>query len=138
MPDPVQHSLVTALRAVPVFESFEEPELLELVGASANLCWPVGSTVFERGSEAEALYIVLSGKVRISEDGRDVAEIGPGQFFGELSLLMHTTHTKTADVAEDAELMVLPKVSFQELLARDPDVAAHFRRTAEERLAGGS
>jgi CRP/FNR family transcriptional regulator len=138
MADPVHHSLVTALRAVPVFESFEEPELLELVGASANLCWPEGSTVFQPGSEAEALYIVLSGRVRISEDGRDIAEITTGQFFGELSLLMHTTHTKTAAVVEQAELMVLPKVSFQELLARDPEVAAHFRRTAEERLAGGS
>ena len=119
-----------------MFESFEEPELLELVGASANLCWPRGSVVFEEGEEAEALYVVLAGRVRISEDGRHIAEIGPGQFFGELSLLMETMHTKTAAVEEDAELMVLPKVSFQELLARDPEVAAHFRRTAEERLAG--
>jgi CRP-like cAMP-binding protein len=137
VPDPVHHSLVTALRAVPVFESFEEHDLLELVGTSANLCWPAGSTVFEAGAEAEALYIVLSGRVRISQDERDVAEIGPGHFFGELSLLMHTMHTRTATTLEDSELMVLPKVSFQDLLARNKEVAAHFRRTAEERLAGG-
>lgn len=137
MADAVKHSLVTALRAVPVFESFEDHDLLALVGASANLCWPEGSAVFERGSESEALYIVLSGRVRIAEDGRDVAEIGPGQFFGELSLLMHTSHTKTAMALEDSELMVLPKVSFQSLLAGNAEVAAHFRRTAEERLAGG-
>ena len=137
MPDPVHHSLVTALRAVPVFESFEEHDLLELVGTSANLCWPAGSTVFEAGAEAEALYIVLSGRVRISQDEREVAEIGPGHFFGELSLLMHTMHTRTATTLEDSELMVLPKVSFQDLLARNKEVAAHFRRTAEERLAGG-
>ena len=138
MPDPVHHSLVTALRAVPVFESFEEHDLLELVGTSANLCWPAGSTVFGAGAEAEALYIVLSGRVQISEqDGRQVAEITPGHFFGELSLLMHTTHTRTATTLEDSELMVLPKVSFQELLVRNREVAAHFRRTAEERLAGG-
>ena len=133
----MHHSLVTALRAVPVFESFEEHDLLELVGTSANLCWPAGSTVFEAGAEAEALYIVLSGRVRISQDEREVAEIGPGHFFGELSLLMHTMHTRTATTLEDSELMVLPKVSFQDLLARNKEVAAHFRRTAEERLAGG-
>ena len=133
----MQHSLVTALRAVPVFESFDDHDLLELVGTSANLCWPAGATVFEAGAEAEALYIVLSGRVRISEDGREVAEIEVGHFFGELSLLMHTMHTKTAVAIEDSELMVLPKVSFQELLVRNKEVAAHFRRTAEERLAGG-
>lgn len=133
----MHHSLVTALRAVPAFGSFEDHDLLELVGTSANLCWPAGSTVFESGSEAEALYIVLSGRVRISENGSDVAEIEPGHFFGELSLLMHTTHTRTAATVEDSELMVLPKVSFQALLARNKEVAAHFRRTAEERLAGG-
>ena len=137
MPDPVHHSLVTALRAVPVFERFDDHDLLELVGTSANLCWPAGAAVFEAGDEAEALYIVLSGRVRISEDGREVAEIGTGHFFGELSLLMHTTHTKTATAIEDSELMVLPKVSFQDLLVRNKEVAAHFRRTAEERLSGG-
>ena len=135
----MHHSLVKALQGVPVFAQFGESELLKVVGASANLFWPAGSRVFERGSEAEALYIVLSGCVRIVQPGDgndvDVADIRAGQFFGELSLMLETTHTRNAVAIKDTELMVLPKASFQELLGSNADVAAHFRQTAEERLA---
>jgi CRP/FNR family cyclic AMP-dependent transcriptional regulator len=138
MAEPVTHSLVKALRAVPVFAAFDERTLVKIVGVSANLFWPAGTPVFEKGGESEALYIVLSGVVRIIEVTDDpeteVAQLGPGEFFGELSLLLHTTHTKSAVALEDSELMVIPKASFQDLLAAYPELAAEFRLKAEERL----
>jgi CRP-like cAMP-binding protein len=134
----ISHSLVKALRSVPDFASLDESTLLDVAGACINLAWPPGRTIFERGSPSEALYIVLSGSVRISEDvdGRrvDVVRVGPGASFGELSLLLHTTHTKDAAAEEDTELMVLPKESFQALLASNPDLAQYFRRRLAERL----
>jgi CRP/FNR family cyclic AMP-dependent transcriptional regulator len=134
----VNHSLVTALQAVPHFAALDGQTLVRIVGASANLFWSGGSLVFEKGSVSDALYIILSGRVRIfdldGEEEVEVASLGPGDFFGELSLLLHTTHTKSAEALEDSELMVLPKESFQELLASNPDLAAHFRRKLEERL----
>ena len=138
MADPVTHSLVAALRAVPVFAAFDDSTLLKIVGASENLFWREGSTVFEKGSEAEGLYIVLSGCIRIFdvEDGREteIVRVQPGEFFGELSLLLETTHTKSAAATQDAELMVVPKDSFQDLLASYPDLDEHLRRKIEERL----
>ena len=138
MTETVTHSLVKALRAVPDFSSLEDRDLLRIVGTSVNLFWPAGSLIFAKGSEAEALYIILSGKIRIFEvvDGRevDVSVIGPGESFGELSLLLHTTHTKDARAEEDTELMVVPKESFQELLESNADLAEHFRRRLAERL----
>jgi CRP/FNR family transcriptional regulator, cyclic AMP receptor protein len=135
---PISHSLVKALRSVPDFASLDDHALLGIVGASSNLRWAAGASIFEPGSLSEALYIILSGKVRIFDvvDGRevDVSAIGPGHSFGELSLLLHTTHTKEARAEEDTELMVVPKESFEELLASSPELAAHFRRRLEERL----
>ena len=137
MGDRVEHSLVNAARAVPVFASFDDPTLLKIVGASSNLVWRAGNVIFEPGKEAEALYIVLSGRVRIfdTRDGQDVdiAQLGAGEFFGELSLLFQTTHSKTAVTLEESELMVIPKDSFGELVANYPEIEAIFRRTAEER-----
>jgi CRP-like cAMP-binding protein len=131
----VTHSLVKALRGVPDFAEMEEHTLLETVGASANLWFPAGTPVFDRGSAGEALYIVLSGAVRITdEQGQEVARIGAGDYFGELSLLLHTTHSKTAEAVEDTELMVITKASFQELLSSNPELATHFRRKVEQRL----
>jgi len=134
----ISHSLVKALRSVPDFEALDDRTLLRLVGASANLVWPAGGVIFERGSESEALYIVLSGEVSITEPGDggevEISRIGPGSSFGELSLLLHTTHTRRARATEPTELMVIPEHSFQDLLASNPDLANHFRHRLEERL----
>jgi CRP-like cAMP-binding protein len=135
---PITHSLVKALRGVPDFEALDDHTLLGIVGASVNLSWPAGSVVFEKGAPSEALYVVLSGEVRILDiiDGqeREVSRVGPGASFGELSLLLQTTHTKKAEALEDCELMVIPEESFQELLDSNEELSARFRRRVEERV----
>jgi CRP-like cAMP-binding protein len=136
---PIRHSLVSALAMVPDFAALDDRTLLQIVGASANLAWTANSVVFEKGSPSEALYIILTGRVQIADvvDGEkvEIATLEPGDFFGELSLLLHTRHTKTATALEDTELMVLPKESLQELLAANAHLADHFRRKLETRLA---
>ncbi len=138
MAEAISHSLVKALRAVPDFEALDDRTLLRIVGASVNLFWPADGVVFERGSQSEALYIVLSGEVSITEPGGDgeveISRIGPGSSFGELSLLLHTTHTRDARATAPSELMVIPRASFEELLGSTPDLASQFRHRLEERL----
>jgi CRP-like cAMP-binding protein len=133
----VTHSLVKALRSVPDFASLDDRTLLKIVGASVNLFWRAGGHIFEVGSPAEALYVVLSGRVRILDvvDGKEkeVSRVGPGDSFGELSLLLRTTHTKNALAVEDSELMVVPRDEFEALLSSNPEVAEHFQRKLEER-----
>ncbi|MDP8962022.1 MAG: cyclic nucleotide-binding domain-containing protein [Actinomycetota bacterium] len=137
MSEPATHTLVKTLRRVPNFAPLDEAILLEVVGASANLYWYAGGTVFEAGEPGEALYIVLSGCVRILEtvsgEQREVAELGPGDYFGENALIHEVTHTKTAVVSEGTELLVLPKDSFQPLLDGHPELAARLERTLEQR-----
>jgi CRP-like cAMP-binding protein len=78
----------------------------------------------------------VTGRVRVlREDGDELAELGPGEHFGELSLLLGTTHQHTVETLEDAELMVLPKERFDALLAEQPRLAEEIRRKAEERMA---
>ncbi len=136
----VEHRLVKALRTVPDFAGLDDRTLLKIVGTSVTLFWPAESIVFTRGEPAEGVYIVMAGEVRILEDTggdeKEVARIGPGDYFGELSMLLHTTHSKTADAVQDTELMVIPKASFQELLAATPELAAQFRRKVEQRMPG--
>ncbi len=137
MPAPVTHSLVRALRAVPDFASLDDESLLTIVGASANLFWPTGALVFERGSVSEGLYVVLSGGVRIYDvadgDEVEISRLSPGDSFGELSLMLRTTHTKRATAVEDTELMVVPEESFRQLLESNEELAAYFSRRVEER-----
>jgi CRP-like cAMP-binding protein len=131
------HSLVKALQSVPDFSGLDDHTLLQIAGGSENLFWSAGSTIFEPGSPSEALYVVLAGEVRIVDpDGNgevEVSRVGPGSSFGELSLLLAAKHSKRAEAAEDTELLVLPRESFEEVLAGNPDLAAEFQKRIEQR-----
>ncbi len=132
------HSLVKALRSVPDFSGLDDHTLLQIAGGSMNLFWSAGSTIFEAGMPSEALYVVLAGEVRIVDPAGgdvEVSRVGPGASFGELSLLLATTHSKRAEAVEDTELLVLPRDSFEEVLAGSPDLAEQFRRRIEQRSA---
>ena len=136
---PPAHSLVKALHNVPDFAVLDDATLVRIVGASANLAFAPGAVVFEAGSPSEALYVVLSGRVRIVDSGEggelEVASLGPGESFGEISLLLRTSHTKSAQAVEASELMVVPHESFEEVLASSPDLRAVFERRVEQRQA---
>jgi CRP-like cAMP-binding protein len=135
----IEHSLVQALQRVPGFDVLDDRDLLRVVGASVNLAWSNGSMVFEKGSPGDALYIVLSGEVRIYDevDGTEVeiTRIGPGDFFGEISLLLDSEHTKNVQAVEDSELLVLMKEPFWALLEKRPDLAEIVQKRLEGRRA---
>ncbi len=92
--------------------------------------------MFEKGSSPDGLYIVLSGQVRVLDDaGAELNALGPGHFFGELSLLSGTVRQNGVQAVQDAELMVVPRELFEALMASNPELRDTIRREAEERLA---
>lgn len=138
-PARIDHSLVQALRAVPSLAALDDVELLAIAGESANLVWPAGSLVVARGSDADGLYIVLSGRVRVLENGdAEVSVLGAGEFFGEFSLLLGLPRQHDVVAAEDAELMIVPKETIERLLDEHADLAREIRSQLEERLAANA
>jgi CRP-like cAMP-binding protein len=136
MQDRVTHSLVGALRAVPSLGSLDDTTLLAIVGDSVNLVWRAGSKVFEEGTPADGLYIVVAGSVRVLDaSGAELNVLEAGDFFGEMSLLADSPHGNDVEAVEDVELLVVTKERFDDLLASSPEVARSIRETAELRGA---
>jgi CRP-like cAMP-binding protein len=99
-----------------------------------NLFWKAGSHVFRRGTAGEALYIILSGEIVIlDERGREVVRLGSGDSFGELSLLLNTSHRRDAVAITDSELVVFPKEAFMAILEGNPPLAQHFEEVLRTR-----
>jgi CRP-like cAMP-binding protein len=139
MPDRVTHSLVAALRAVPSLSKLDDDALLCIVGDSANLFWRAGSCVFQTGTPADGLYIVVSGAARVLDGaGTELNVLRPGDFFGELSLLDGSPHGHTVVAAEDSEILVVAKERFDELLEADPELRRTVHETAAERRAASA
>ena len=100
-----------------ILELFQEREI------KAN------ATIFMENMPAEALYIIKSGTVRVSMMAGEGEEmglllLGPGEFFGELSLVQETNRLVTARAETPAEVLLITRKDFQTLIELEPRIAA--------------
>jgi CRP-like cAMP-binding protein len=98
------------------------------------------TTIFSEKMPAEALYIVKSGKIKISvmeSEGEEIGllELGPGDFFGELALIQESSRAVTARAETAAEVVMLARRDFLALLDLDPRVAAKITLAIARLLA---
>ena len=103
-----------------------------LAQQSEKVCKPKGSVLFQRGTEAFGMFVVLSGKVRL-DFGVDSAfsrSYGPGALLGLPATLTGRKYSMTAVVTENAELGFLGRRALETLLRQHPD----FRHTLLEIL----
>ena len=105
------------------------PEALERIAAIAGEeSHPLGAFVFHEGEMGDKLYLILEGKVRISRDLPGMGEealaiLGPGEAFGEMSLIDDTPRSADARVHERARLLVITREAFEDLLFVHKDLA---------------
>jgi len=132
--------LVETLRRAVDFAELDDQQLARLVTASSLRRFVAGETLFEKGSEPDGLYVVVSGSVRIFDviqgNERDLAVIGTGDFTGEVSLALHTVRTRSAQAREDAEVLVIPVAAFDELASEHPALGSQLIEAFEDRMAG--
>lgn len=116
------------LSQIPLFSTLN-PTGLAVVGALLHEReYAAGEVVFDQGEEAQALYIVLSGKVLIGHQNATgmhrVAELGPGQFFGDMALLDNSPRSAQARAAENCVLAALFREDFLGLLETHAAIAS--------------
>src|SRR4051794_5550211 len=100
-----------------------------------------GSVVARQGAPADKFVIVVEGEVEVSREGESGSErvttLGPGDFFGEVAILVDTPRTATLTAATDATLLTMDHDQFRNVVGQSLGVAADFDRIVRERLAGG-
>ncbi|QPF85531.1 cyclic nucleotide-binding domain-containing protein [Bradyrhizobium genosp. L] len=97
-----------------------------------------GEILFRAGDPGDALYIVAKGRVEVLKgdapgDGAPLAVLGAGAVFGEMALLSGEPRTATIRAAEDTKLLAIAKADFEQLLARDDQLAAAAQRISHQR-----
>jgi CRP/FNR family cyclic AMP-dependent transcriptional regulator len=130
---------VETLRQVPLFESLDDATARELCELIETLDCPAHQVLFHAGDVGDAMYLIERGKVRIcvqAKDGHEVtlAELGRGDFFGEMALLDGERRSADAVVAEDARLALLSREHFLSFMRSSPDVALEMLTALANRL----
>jgi uncharacterized membrane protein len=117
-----------SLARVPLFQRLEPHELEHLAEDVEQVNYKAGDVIFHEYDAGDALYVVEEGSVRIwvtDEDVKQVtlAELTPGQFFGELSVLDRGQRSSSASAIVDTHLHRLSSDNFQKFLMAHPDCA---------------
>lgn len=97
---------------------------------------PPGRQVVEQGRTDKDFYLLIRGKVDVIASGRILAELGQGDFFGEMALIMNTPRTASVMTKEPCRLLKLSANQFWSVLSRHASIALYLETVSETRLAG--
>ena len=93
-----------------------------------------GSTIFREGDEANELFVIKSGKVRIQIGNRTLIELEPDSIFGEMALIDNEPRSATAIAVTDVELVPVGEKQFLFLVSQTPYFALKVMRVLVQRL----
>ena len=111
-----------------------DDKLFEKFGKS----FPAGTVLFLDGSAGQEMYIIQSGKVKISKKignlEKTLALLPTGEFFGEMSILNNRPRSATAAVIEDANLLVIDPKTFETMIRNNAEIAIRIIKKLANRL----
>ena len=97
-----------------------------------------GETIFDQGDSGEHLYVIQAGEVELTREGdaqeRVVARLGPGDFFGELSLVNGQPRTTRAQAVRPTRVLALDRETLESMCLAQPEIAIRMIRILISRL----
>ncbi|HHJ06010.1 MAG TPA: cyclic nucleotide-binding domain-containing protein, partial [Anaerolineae bacterium] len=128
--------LKSILRGVPLFNNLNDEDLTLLASKLRKEDYPKGTTLFKKGDVGDTMYIVESGQLTVIGDAGDepIALMGPGNFVGDIALLLPEPRTATVEVSIDARLWLLGQKDFDQLIDTRPALALEMLRELSRRL----
>src|SRR5258708_20843086 len=132
-----------AIRSVPLFASLDDEAAGELRDLLRTREVDAGAALFRSGDDGDAMYLIESGRVRITITDDDkktitLAELAQGDFFGEMAIIDGKKRSADAIISETARLAILSRDNFLRFIRNNPLVgleilSATFRRLPRTR-----
>jgi CRP/FNR family transcriptional regulator, cyclic AMP receptor protein len=127
------------LREAPLFEALSEEDAGALRSGIVDVHLDRSERLFSEGDSGDKLYIILSGKIKLTKaapDGREnlLSVHGPGEMFGELSMFDPIPRTSSATAVTNARLAAIAHDDIRAWLSTRPEVAMHLLQLLAQRL----
>ena len=134
----------SALQAAQIFSAFSDAERAELGRTASQVLYAAGESIVREGEEGSSMFVVIRGEVVVTIcTATRVAHLGPGDVFGEMSLLTGAPRSATVKAVRDTELLEITAEAFRRFVLANPAtveeiglaVAARAAKLAEHRDA---
>jgi CRP/FNR family cyclic AMP-dependent transcriptional regulator len=118
---------VELLSRVPLFETLSRVHLSRVAALAEESEYHTGRVIVKKGDAGRAFYVIVDGTAKVLRGkivtARGEATLGPGDFFGELSLLDGDARTATVVATSDLTVVRIERTAFRRLLRENPDLA---------------
>ncbi len=127
------------LASVELFSELDPDELAKVSALAQSRSVPRDTPIFHAGEDADAVYVIVNGKVKIvttTSDGREfiLTVLGSGQVFGEMALLESAPRSASVITVTSVELVALGRREFQHLLDTTPSISRKLLTILSRRL----
>jgi CRP-like cAMP-binding protein len=129
---PVERVLI--LKGADLLKDVGPRHLLDLADVAREIEISKGTALYEEDDPADALYMVVEGRVRLSTGGRTTSEVGPGEAFGTWALVDDSRRGHRAECIEDGLALALQREDFYDRAAGDLTLLQEVVRVLAKRL----
>ncbi len=128
-------SVEDRLAEVPLFSGLSKKHVRALAGLVTPVSVKAGREFMREGEIGQEFFVVISGEARILHGGEVIAVRGPGDFFGEIALLLDRPRTASVVAQTDMELEVIARRDFKVFLSDHPEMQEPLLTAAARRVA---
>jgi small-conductance mechanosensitive channel/CRP-like cAMP-binding protein len=127
----------STLRGVSIFSALSDEQWTDLANTTTLRLYAAREVIVREGEAGSSMFVVARGEVSVSlqQTGAEVARLGPGEFFGEMSLLTGDRRSATVTAVSDAELLEITADAFRRFVLENPAAVEHVSAAVAVRAA---
>jgi CRP-like cAMP-binding protein len=125
---------IELIRKVPLFSQCSKKDLASIATLADLVDVPAGRKLVTEGARAREFMIIVSGSVEVRRGEKKIATLGPGEFFGEIALVVGGPRTASVSTTSPTSLLVVTDGAFTMLLDDTPSLQIKVLKALAERL----
>jgi CRP-like cAMP-binding protein len=126
-------AIITALAGVPLFDGCNKKQLRTIAASGKMAKRKTGTTIVKEGSSGVGFFVIVEGTANVLRGGDWVARLTPGDFFGEMALLLDERRNAEVVAADDCELFTLTRWAFKSIVMTNPQICYSVMQTIAAR-----
>jgi CRP-like cAMP-binding protein len=123
----------SSLRSIALFESLPADARRTVAQHADEIDVPEGAELARQGEFAYEFFVIEDGTADVLRDGEPIAELGPGDFLGEMGIVGKVVRNATVVTTSPARVIVMTSQAFRSMSRSNPDVASRISAAVEER-----
>jgi CRP-like cAMP-binding protein len=130
----IPREVLRHFQAIPLFSAVSKKGLRAIVQAGSEVDVPAGRDLVREGEVSRHLFVIRTGAAEVIRGGRKVAELGAGDFFGELSFLDGSPRSATVRAKTDMTVVILGPREMEVIVEREPAIAVRLLEAMARRV----